>query len=70
MILLERELLGYPGATITIEYGRIPDSPVFVRIFDPQGTHVWEPGDGATALAMFNHPFAYGYVYPEIQEGE
>lgn len=58
--LAERPLLGYPGATVALY---IEDRDYTVVIDDPASQEVWKPATKAEAVAMYFHPFVYGYTY-------
>ena len=58
--LAERQLLGYPGAKVTLH---VEDRDYTVVITDPQGDIVWKPPTKADASSMYVHPFCHGYNY-------
>jgi hypothetical protein len=59
--LAERQLLGYPDASISLS---IEDRDYSVVIRDHTGSTVWKPTTKFEAKEMYFHPFVYGYEYP------
>ncbi len=60
-----RPLLGYPNAEVSLHFD---DGAVTVLISDHKGITRWEPLQPKEAKEMYDHPFAYGYVYPPHDE--
>lgn len=67
MTLAERELPGYPGIRVELHYD-LNDMRVIVT--DPVGMIEWHPRNKREAKDMYFHPFAYGYIAPELTSVE